>query len=192
MLLGCVFTIGVSVNAAEKEIALTAEDISEGDFNADSESDTQKLIDLEKDLPDKLDLRDYNGKNYVTTVKNQNPYGSCWAFAMTAAAEISYLYENDMGVPAGEVNDQVDFSEKHISWFMRHALTEDEVQVGSVPASQVGEGFDLSKIEAKDRNAAYVDDDAEVTILDATWVQRWELKMNAPADIGKNMLIRAD
>lgn len=65
MLLGCVFTIGVSVNAAEKEIALTAEDISEGDFNADSESDTQKLIDLEKDLPDKLDLRDYNGKNYV-------------------------------------------------------------------------------------------------------------------------------
>lgn len=82
MLLGCVFSAGISVNAAEKEIALTSENIADSDFNADSESDRQQLIDLEKDLPSKLDLRDYNGKNYVTPVKLQDPYGSCWAFAI--------------------------------------------------------------------------------------------------------------
>ena len=155
MLLGCVFTVGIPVGAAEKNLALTAENGSEGDFNAEAESDRQRLLDLEKDLPSKLDLRDYNGENYVTPVKLQNPYGTCWSFAMAAAAEISYLYENDMGVPAGEVNDQVNFSEKYTAWYMHHAITADDVQKGSVPASQTGEGYDLSTPEASNRNFAF-------------------------------------
>lgn len=155
MIIGCCCAVGLSARAVEKDIALTAESINDNDFNADSASDRQKLLDLERDLPGKLDLRDYNGKNYVTPVKLQNPYGSCWAFAMAGAAEISYLYENDMGVPTGEVNDQVDFSEKYISWYMHHALTQDDILAGSIPASQVGEGFDLSAAESIDRNFAY-------------------------------------
>ncbi len=155
MIIGCCCAVGLSARAVEKDMALTAESINDGDFNADSASDRQKLLDLERDLPGKLDLRDYNGKNYVTPVKLQNPYGSCWAFAMAGAAEISYLYENDMGVPTGEVNDQVDFSEKYISWYMHHALTQDDVLAVSIPASQVGEGFDLSAAESIDRNFAY-------------------------------------
>lgn len=155
MILGCFLTVGIFSHAAEKETALTAQSVSDNDSNADSQSDRQKLLDLEKDLPDKLDLRDYHGQNYVTPVKLQNPYGSCWAFAMAAAAEISYLYENDMGVPTGEVNDQVDFSEKYISWYMHHALTQEDVLPGSIPASQVGEGFDLSAAEADNRNFAF-------------------------------------
>ena len=35
---------------------------------------------------------------------------------MAGSAEIAYLYANDMGVSAGEKNDQVDFSEKYIAW----------------------------------------------------------------------------
>lgn len=38
-------------------------------------------------LPAKLDLRDFNGKNYVTPVKQQAPFGTCWAFALAATAE---------------------------------------------------------------------------------------------------------
>ena len=45
-------------------------------------------------LPSKFDLRNVNGKNYVTPVKMQNPFGTCWAFATAAAAETSYLYIN--------------------------------------------------------------------------------------------------
>ena len=51
-------------------------------------------------LPAKLDLRDFNGKNYVTPVKQQAPFGTCRAFALAATAETSYLYANGLGVPA--------------------------------------------------------------------------------------------
>ena len=65
-------------------------------------------------LPAKLDLRNYNGYNYVTPVKMQNPFGTCWAFAAIATAETSFLYTNSLGVPAGEKNDKVNFSEKQL------------------------------------------------------------------------------
>ena len=101
-------------------------------------------------LPSKIDLRDFEGKNYVTPVKTQW-FGDCWTFSLAGAAEISYLFENDMGVPAGEVNDKVNFSEKYISWYMFHGITKDDVVKGKVRASQVGEGFDPSAAE-KERN----------------------------------------
>jgi C1A family cysteine protease len=105
-------------------------------------------------LPSKLDLRDYNGKNYVTPVKDQSPFGTCWAFAASAAAEISYLYENDLGVPAGQPNNNVNFSEKHLAWYAKHKITKDDVKQGIIPASQVGEGVDLSSLEANNKNYA--------------------------------------
>ncbi len=46
-------------------------------------------------LPSKYDSRDYN---YVTSVKNQNPYGSCWAHAAMASVE-SYMIKH--GIPVG-------------------------------------------------------------------------------------------
>ncbi|MEG0989401.1 MAG: C1 family peptidase, partial [Gordonibacter sp.] len=42
-------------------------------------------------LPEKFDLRNVEGKNYVTPVKLQNPWGSCWAFSATAAVESNIL-----------------------------------------------------------------------------------------------------
>ncbi|MEE0857218.1 MAG: C1 family peptidase [Ruminococcus sp.] len=64
---------------------------------------------IPQSLPAKVDLRDYNGKNYVTRAKLQSPFGTCWAFGAAAAAETSYLFANDLGVPAGEENKNVDF-----------------------------------------------------------------------------------
>ena len=100
-------------------------------------------------MPSKFDLRNADGKNYVTPVKCQR-WGDCWTFALAGAAENSYLYANNMGVPAGEKNDQVDFSEKYIAWYMFHGLTQDDVVKGKVRASQVGEGFDPSKPEEEE------------------------------------------
>ena len=110
-------------------------------------------IDASK-LPSKVDLRDYDGKCYVTSVKSQR-FGDCWTFSLAGSAEIAYLYANDMGVPAGEINDKVDFSEKYIAWYLFHGITEDDAAIGRVRASQVGEGFDPSEAEKNHEFAAY-------------------------------------
>ncbi len=105
-------------------------------------------------LPESIDFRDYKNKNYVTPVKCQL-FGDCWSFGIAGAAEMAYLYANDMGVPAGETNDAVNFSEKYINWFVYNDITEDDVVVGKVRASQVGEGFDPSEAEAYMKNGTY-------------------------------------
>ena len=69
---------------------------------------------------------------------------------LAGAAESAYLYANGMGVPAGEKNEQVNFSEKYIAWYMFHGMTKDDIVKGKVRASQVGEGFDPK--EAKEEN----------------------------------------
>ena len=58
-----------------------------------------------------------------------------------AAAETNYLYANDMGVPAGQVNDKINISEKHTAWFAFQPITENDVSGNRIPASQVGEGL---------------------------------------------------
>ncbi len=106
------------------------------------------------DLPSKLDLRNYNGKNYVTPVKAQR-YGDCWTFALAGSAETAYLCANNLGVQACEKNEQINFSEKYIAWYMFHGMTEDDVVSGKVRSSQVGEGLDLTEAEREDELAVY-------------------------------------
>lgn len=137
--------------------------ISSGDTvssEAEESSDTPLTPDAfpavdKSKLPSKIDLRNYNGKNYVTPVKNQK-YGDCWTFALAAAAENSYLFSNELGVPAGEENNNVNFSEKYIAWYMYHGITKDDVIKGRVRASQVGEGFDISSLETNSSTIPYV------------------------------------
>ena len=105
-------------------------------------------------LPSKVDLRNYDGKNYVTSVKRQS-FGDCWSFSLAGSAEIAYLYANNMGVDAGELNDYVDFSEKYIAWYMYHGMTNEDVVKGKVRASQTGEGFDPKEAEASNKNAVF-------------------------------------
>ncbi len=90
-----------------------------------------------KSYPATFDLRavDLNGdgepENYVTPVKCQNPFGTCWGFAAIAAAETSILTE--MGTP---YDDQapLDLSERHLAWFAGTPLPESH-------STQGGEGI---------------------------------------------------
>ena len=64
------------------------------------------------DLPASYDLRDYQ---LSTSVKNQDPLGTCWTFAATAAVESNYLLKTGVAP---------DFSEKHLAYFTKHARPE--------------------------------------------------------------------
>ena len=91
-------------------------------------------------FPKKIDLRDFNGKNYVTPVKLQNPYGTCWAFASIAAAETSIaanLLNIDMNTATDAAKRSVDFSERQLAWFTYNPLFEDP----GLYSSQAGEGL---------------------------------------------------
>lgn len=118
------------------------------------QTEPQQKTESSNGLPSRIDLRNYNGKNYVTPAKQQI-FGDCWSFAIAGASEISYLYENALGVPAGEVNDAVDFSEKYICWYVYHSITEDDVKQGKIRQSQVGEGYKFNDTESEFSNASY-------------------------------------
>ena len=88
------------------------------------------------DLPTKYDQRE---KGIVTPVKYQNPWGTCWSFGSTGAAETSVLtYLGKTFQQFREENgSDLDFSEKHLAWFALNAVTDAETD------TQVGEGFKL-------------------------------------------------
>jgi len=61
-------------------------------------------------FPSAYDLRNVGGVNYVTPVRNQNPYGTCWAFAVLGSLESNTLVASGgSGAP--------DYSEWHLSYF---------------------------------------------------------------------------
>jgi len=99
---------------------------------------------IKEKLPASFDQRDLG---IVTSVKYQNPWGTCWSFSGTSAAEtaiLNYLRLNGKAFDA----DELDLSEKHLAWFASHAITEADSQ------SEAGEGIHNFK-EKDDINAVY-------------------------------------
>jgi hypothetical protein len=89
-------------------------------------------------LPEKFDLRDYG---VVTPVKNQSPWGSCWAFGAIAASETSILSE--LGLTYNDL--QLDLSERQLAYFsgtpLPNAETMTQEPAAAPFASQAGEGI---------------------------------------------------
>lgn len=61
-------------------------------------------------LPSAYDSRDVNGACYITPVRNQNPYGTCWAFSALACIEANMVKNGYAGL-------DVDLSERHLAYF---------------------------------------------------------------------------
>ena len=53
----------------------------------------------------------------ITSVKNQNPYGTCWAFSFIAASESSIIRE-------GLADTNLDLSEWQLAYFTTHAVVD--------------------------------------------------------------------
>lgn len=101
--------------------------------------------DVGTDFPEAFDLRDLNGKSYVTPVRSQGLFGTCWAFGTCAAAETSVLYElaNDQNLDVDPT--EFVFSPLHLAWFTHTPLPAD-----SDYPSQTGEGGTFMNLDGSD------------------------------------------
>ncbi len=95
------------------------------------------------DLPSSFDLRacDLDGdgelEDYVSPVKSQGRWGTCWAFAACAASEISLNHLlGYKDAESGKEGSAFDISELQLAWFARTSLPEGN----KFYPSQAGEG----------------------------------------------------
>ena len=122
--------VGVTLMSGAAPSAICAQQSDGSQTNAESQSD-------QAELPQKFDLRE---RGVVSPVKNQNPWGACWAFGALAASESSILSELGTTYEA----HPLDLSPRHLAWFANTALPNRQVmentQSLSGYASQAGEG----------------------------------------------------
>ena len=74
----------------------------------------------DKGLEEKATLpSSYNGytKGVLPAIRNQNPYGSCWAHAAIAAVEADLIHD-------GKETTSIDLSELHLAYFTYHNFTD--------------------------------------------------------------------
>lgn len=115
---------------------------SEDPYDFTQKSDKNEALRSAESLPESFDLRNVDGKSYVTKVKFQNPFGNCWGFAAVAAAETSILGDSE-GLTT-ETADTFDLSEKHVSYFAATPIDDPN-------NSQNGEGVIVNSDNVTDR-----------------------------------------
>ncbi len=128
-----------SAGDAQDELAAGATAMGDVPEWAVDDGSNASALTAQSALPSKYDLR---SDGLVTPVKNQSPWGACWAFAGIAAAETSML--SATGFTAEE--SPTDLSERHLAYFALHPVTEVDDPV------QAGEGMCTV---SDDRNAAF-------------------------------------
>lgn len=98
--------LSMSSNEREKEAIVPKELIVDYVY---SENGSDTITD---DIPSKFDLRNIDGKNYVTPLKNQGNLGICWSFATNGQVENYLLKKN--GVSYSE--EAKIFSERQLDY----------------------------------------------------------------------------
>lgn len=110
ILAGACLLAGTAVSAADIPSALPSAELpSLPDYGA-SDAYSRSY----GSLPESYDSRKLG---LITPVRNQNPWGTCWAFGALGAGEASLIKK-------GLADPSVDLSELHLSYFFFHAPTD--------------------------------------------------------------------
>ncbi len=111
------------------------------DANAQASEASEDAATTMAARPAKFDLRDatFNGTtgSFVTTVKKQSPWSTCWSFGANAAAETAFLTESGMTFEDSKTEahpNGLNLSEKHTAWFTTTPIATNYF-------NQQGEGF---------------------------------------------------
>ncbi|MDD6213496.1 MAG: C1 family peptidase [Clostridiales bacterium] len=72
-------------------------------------------------LPTSFDARDYG---WITSVKNQRPYGTCWAFSAIASAETSMIQNGLLLGKTAATMDNADLSELQLTYFFYNSVAD--------------------------------------------------------------------
>ncbi|MBP5773263.1 MAG: hypothetical protein J6W35_04265 [Eubacterium sp.] len=127
----------VNVSAAKSDnTSELAKQVNDGsdpfDFSEHTGNAEKKLKSKMENAPSSYDLRDVDGECYVTPVKFQNPFGTCWGFGAVAAAESSIL-GSGLAQSDGLDERSLNLSEKHLVNFYNQPIADKN-------NSQYGEG----------------------------------------------------
>ena len=127
-------------------------------------------------VPSKFDLRNDNGKNYVTSIKNQEKTGVCWGFATLGALE-SNLLKKGFGT--------YDFSEVHLVYSTSSKMTQNN-NVKGFPNIDFSSGgnFEMALSyltngsgaieEQKEGNMKFKDESGDYQVLDISDVEKYK------------------
>lgn len=140
------------------------------------ETDSKSLFSNGKDasfgaLPTSFDLRNYNGKNYLTDIKNQGTLGLCWAFSSNSALESNLLIhggskynfsENQPDYVANKLGDSTEFGSANsllnVAKYWFHGYT---------PVNESVFGSYFTTYKTKSNSVIFGHDNVPVTIDDA-------------------------
>lgn len=159
----CAFSLALTMSVAFGVQAKgTAEGSGLGQITEQAKADDDSFapekgfkMKTRSNLPSYFDLRNVGAEheNYITNVKEQTPFGTCWGFGAISAAESSLLssgiaekvgYAVTADPDSGK--DALDLSEKQIAWYYANPISDK-----SNP--QNGEGTKFGETE----NASFTD-----------------------------------
>lgn len=118
----------------DTETAREQYDESQYDANTSAQQSAVTKEAASTSLPSSYDLRD---EGYVSSVKSQSPWGTCWSFGALAASESSIMSSTG--------KSGLDLSERALAWFAGTATTRKE-STGTVKEGRNPSGSSVSNV----------------------------------------------